>query len=262
MSFFRVIIPNNNSEPWIRHGLDSIVSQSFKDWELVIIDDHSEDKSPEIVAEYAEKYPIIFKRLEEKKGFPGDVRMEAIKYAQDSEYTIFLDSDDWFNDQFVFERVKKKADETHADIIRMPFIIYMAPSNVVPVMISDSTLEQFIESPFVAPWTKAVKTSKTQPFEIQSIYDDISNHLALADTIDTVTSISDYCVVWNRQESNKNSVTVDINGTEWKRRKYHGSLFRLYSSCVMTKYNRPAVQNKADGWAGFAKTMIQEEKLL
>ena len=263
MSFFRVIIPNNNSEPWIEHGLQTIFDQTFKDWELVIVDDASVDNSPNIIKKFAEKYPITFVRLPQKKGFPGDVREVALQYATDSEYTLFLDSDDWFADNEVFEAVYNKAMETHADVIRMPFLIYENASRITPVVMTDKNIKEFVESPFVAPWTKAVKTSKMQPFETQSIYDDILNHLLLADTVDTIVSLDKpFCAVWNRQQTNHGSVTVDINGDEWKQRKYHASLFRMAATCTITKFNRPEVQERADGWANFAKTMIKQENLI
>lgn len=263
MSFFRVIIPNNNSEQWIEHGLQTIADQTFKDWELVIVDDASVDNSPSIIEKFAEKYPVTFVRLPQKKGFPGDVREVALQYATDSEYTLFLDSDDWFAEKDVFEAVYNKAIETHADVIRMPFLIYESASRITPVVMTDKDIKEFVESPFVAPWTKAVKTSKMQPFETQSIYDDILNHLLTADTADTITYIEKpFCAVWNRQQTNHGSVTVDINGDEWKRRKYCASLFRMCATCTITKFNRECVQERADGWANFAKTMIKQENLI
>ena len=261
--FFRIIIPNNNSEPWIRKGLDSIINQTFKDWELVIVDDASVDNSPAIIKEYAEKYPIILTELPQKKGFPGDVREVALQYATDSEYTLFLDSDDWFADDHVFEAVHAKAQEGFPDVIRMPFIIYESEVRQTPVVMTDKNIKEFAESPFVAPWTKAVRTCKMQHFETQSIYDDILNHLLLADTIDTISYIeAPFCAVWNRQQTNQGSVTVDINGDEWKRRKYCASLFRMCATCTITKFNRECVQERADGWATFAKNMIKQENLI
>ena len=262
MSFFRVIIPNNNSEPWIRYGLKTIFDQTCKDWQLVIVDDASVDNSPSIIQEYVDKYPITFIRLEEKKGFPGDVRNIAMQYATDTEYTIFMDSDDWFCNDTAFEDVKKKAEKTHADVIRMPFQIYESQYRVTPCPLTDSSVEEFVASPYIAPWTKAVKTSKLTRFPEQLIYDDILEHLTLADEIDTVTYIDTYCISWNRQQSNYNSVTVDINSTEWKKRKYHASLFRLYADCIFTEFKRDFVQTRADGWGEFARNMIKNENLL
>jgi glycosyltransferase involved in cell wall biosynthesis len=262
MSYFRIIIPNNNSEPWIEYGLKSIFKQTCTDWHLVIVDDASVDNSPAIIEKYVGLYPITFVRLHEKKGFPGDVRNIAMKYATDTEYTIFMDSDDWFVNDTAFADVKAKAEETHADVIRMPFQIYESQYRVTPCPLTDSSVEEFVASPYIAPWTKAVKTSKLTKFPEQLIYDDILEHLTLADEIDTVTYIDTYCISWNRQQSNYNSVTVDINSTEWKKRKYHASLFRLYADCIFTEFKRDFVQTRADGWGEFARNMIKNENLL
>lgn len=262
MSFFRIIIPNNNSEPWIEYGLKSIFDQTCKDWHLVIVDDASVDNSVSIIKKYVDRYPITLIELKDKKGFPSDVRNVGLEYAQDSEYTLFMDSDDWFADNQVFAKIKAKADETHADVIRMPFIIYQGANNTIYVPLSDEDVKAFATSPFIAPWTKAIKTSKMVEFPPETMFEDIVHQLRLADKIDTVAYLTEACYVWNRQPSNNGSVTMDINSTEWKRRKYHASLFRLYAHCIYTKYDRDFVQAMSDSWANFARETIQKEKLL
>lgn len=262
MSFFRIIIPNNNSEPWIEYGLKSIFDQTCKDWELVIVDDCSQDKSPEIIRSYLGKYPIRYVELGEKLGFPSDVRNVGLKFATDSKYTLFMDSDDWFADNQVFENIKAKALETDADIIRMPFLLYQSPSNVTYIPMPDDNIKAFATSPFIAPWTKAIKTSVMVGFPPETMFEDIVHQLRLADKVNTVTYLETPCYVWNRQESNNGSVTMDINSTEWKRRKYHASLFRLYAHCIYTKYDRDYVQAMSDSWANFAKETIKKENLI
>lgn len=262
MSFFRIIIPNNNSEPWIEYGLKSIFDQTCKDWHLVIVDDASIDNSVSIIKKYVDRYPITLIELKDKKGFPSDVRNIGLQYETDSEYTLFMDSDDWLTDKEVFAKIKKKAEETHADIIRLPFLIYKAPNDIIPIPLNEESVESFTASPFIAPWTKATKTSVMVEFPPETMFEDIVHQLRLADVVNTVTHIDDYCYAWNRQESNNGSVTMDISGSEWKRRKYHASLFRLYAHCIYTKYNRDFVQAMSDSWANFARETIQKEKLL
>lgn len=90
-----VIIPMFNAEKTIKECLDSLVNQTvFNNMELVIVDDHSTDRSPEIVMEYESRYPdnILFIRLDENAG-PGNARNVAIEYAS-GEYIGFVDSDD------------------------------------------------------------------------------------------------------------------------------------------------------------------------
>lgn len=262
MSFFRIIIPNNNSEPWIEYGLKSIFDQTCKDWHLVIVDDASIDNSVSIIKKYVDRYPITLVELKDKKGFPSDVRNIGLQYETDSEYTLFMDSDDWFADNQVFAKIKAKADETHADVIRMPFVIYQGANNTIYIPLSDEDVKAFATSPFIAPWTKAIRTSKMVEFPPETMFEDIVHQLRLADKIDTVAYLTEACYVWNRQPSNNGSVTMDINSSEWKRRKYHASLFRLYAHCIYTKYDRDFVQAMSDSWANFARETIQKEKLL
>ncbi len=64
-----IIIPVYNSEKTLKKCLDSILNQSFKDRELVIVNDASEDKSSEIIKNYADKYKnILFFDKTERKG--------------------------------------------------------------------------------------------------------------------------------------------------------------------------------------------------
>ena len=50
--FFSIIIPLYNKEHYIKSTIDSVISQSFKDWEAIIINDGSTDKSSDIILQY------------------------------------------------------------------------------------------------------------------------------------------------------------------------------------------------------------------
>lgn len=54
-----VIIPMYNAEKYIKKTLNSIIEQSYQNWEIIIIVNGSEDKSPDIIREYEKKYPEI-----------------------------------------------------------------------------------------------------------------------------------------------------------------------------------------------------------
>jgi glycosyltransferase involved in cell wall biosynthesis len=81
-----------NSEKYLRETLDSIVNQTYKDWELVVINDGSTDSTEDIIYEYIKKgYPIIY-HYQENKGL-GYSRNEALKRSQ-GEFIAFIDHDD------------------------------------------------------------------------------------------------------------------------------------------------------------------------
>jgi glycosyltransferase involved in cell wall biosynthesis len=81
-----------NSEPFLDETLRSIVAQTYKDWELVVIDDGSTDSTGSIIREYISRgYPIVYHR-QENHGL-GYSRNEAIKRSS-GQYIAFIDHDD------------------------------------------------------------------------------------------------------------------------------------------------------------------------
>ena len=89
-----IITPTYNSEKYLSNCLDSILDQSHTDWELIVIDDNSKDKTKLILKEYQNLYPKKIKLiLLEKNIGPGLARNKGIEIAQ-GEYITFIDSDD------------------------------------------------------------------------------------------------------------------------------------------------------------------------
>lgn len=81
-----------NSEKYLRETLQSVVEQTYKDWELVIINDGSSDSTESIISEYIKHgYPVIY-QYQENKGL-GASRNEALKLSQ-GEFIAFIDHDD------------------------------------------------------------------------------------------------------------------------------------------------------------------------
>jgi glycosyltransferase involved in cell wall biosynthesis len=87
-----------NSERYLRETLDSIINQTFKSWELVIIDDGSSDSTESIIQEYIKKgYPIVY-HYHTNKGLAHS-RNEAFKRSN-GEFIAFIDHDDlWLPDK-------------------------------------------------------------------------------------------------------------------------------------------------------------------
>ena len=81
-----------NSERYLRETLQSIIEQTYKNWELIIINDGSSDSTESIVYEYKDKgYPIIY-QYQDNKGL-GASRNEALKLSH-GKYIAFIDHDD------------------------------------------------------------------------------------------------------------------------------------------------------------------------
>jgi len=92
-SLISIITPSYNSSKYIEKTIDSVISQTYKKWEMIIIDDASPDKANEIIKEYCKKDSRIkLIHLERNMG-PANARNEGIKQAR-GKYIAFLDSDD------------------------------------------------------------------------------------------------------------------------------------------------------------------------
>src|SRR5690554_1291639 len=93
MSLVSIITPSYNSSPFISNTLKSVASQSFDNWEMIIVDDYSSDNSAEVIQQYASQDPRIkFIQLEKNSG-AAVARNTAIEAAQ-GRFIAFLDSDD------------------------------------------------------------------------------------------------------------------------------------------------------------------------
>ena len=91
-SLFSVIIPVYNVERYLRKCLDSILIQSFKDFEVILVDDGSKDKSGTICDEYATKDERI-SVLHKENGGVSSARNAGIDKAS-GEWILFVDADD------------------------------------------------------------------------------------------------------------------------------------------------------------------------
>ncbi|MBQ8894627.1 MAG: glycosyltransferase [Clostridia bacterium] len=120
--FFSIILPIYNVEKYLEQCIESILCQSFDDYELILVDDGSKDKSPSICDRYAEKDARI-KVIHKENGGLSDARNVGTKLAQGF-YIIYIDSDDYvistsfLND--IYEQIKK----TESDLILYKFSKY------------------------------------------------------------------------------------------------------------------------------------------
>lgn len=95
-----IITPCYNSAPYITEAIHSVISQSYSNWEMLIVDDCSSDNSSSIIQSYASiDNRIKYFKTEVRSGAPAQPRNIGIEKAQ-GEYIAFLDSDDiWLSDK-------------------------------------------------------------------------------------------------------------------------------------------------------------------
>lgn len=97
--FFSIIVPVYNVEKYIHQCLDSIIAQTYSDWECILVDDGSTDKSGMICDEYA-KVDSRIKVIHKPNGGVSSARNLGLENAT-GEWVCFLDSDDWWSESFL-----------------------------------------------------------------------------------------------------------------------------------------------------------------
>lgn len=95
MPKFSIIVPCYNLEPWIRECLDSVLAQSYADWECIVVDDESTDGSGLVLDEYAERIPRL-RVIHQRNAGEGGARNAGLAVAE-GEWVLFLDGDDVIN---------------------------------------------------------------------------------------------------------------------------------------------------------------------
>ena len=159
-----VVVPVYNAEKYLRQCLDSILSQSFSDWECILVDDGSGDGSAQICDEYANK-DARFRTFHQENAGVSSARNFGIEKAS-GEYLVFLDSDDFLENNclenlldrkfipdltvFAFSKVQ---DGNVIGIKKLQTIFSDNPEQVKEILLS-MKVNSYTSDAFCFPWNK------------------------------------------------------------------------------------------------------------
>ena len=110
-----VVIPIYNVAQYLSQCVDSVLSQSYQDLEIILVDDGSTDECPKICDDYQQKDARI-RVIHKENGGLSDARNAGMKKAT-GEWTLFVDSDDWI-DQEAIAKLYQFAIENRCDIVQ------------------------------------------------------------------------------------------------------------------------------------------------
>ena len=114
-----VIVPFYNVEGYIEKCLETLVNQTLKDIEIILVNDGSKDRSIDIVKKFLKQYPEKIVYLEKENGGLSDARNFAIPYAK-GEYIAFLDSDDYV-EKDMYQLMYDIAQKEKSDMVECDF---------------------------------------------------------------------------------------------------------------------------------------------
>lgn len=157
-----VIVPVYNVEKYLRRCIDSILAQTFTDFELLLIDDGSKDQSGEICDDYAESDKRFVVIHQENHGV-SKTRQKALDMVS-TDYVAFIDPDDYIEKDYL-EKLYNAADKTNADLVWCDYVENRLNSDTVhPCDLSDKSrvglLRGILDSKFSAVlWNKLFRVS-------------------------------------------------------------------------------------------------------
>lgn len=176
-----VIVPIYNVEKYLARCVDSIVNQTYKNLEIILVDDGSPDRCPQMCDDYAEKDSRI-KVVHKKNGGLSDARNAGMAVAT-GEYISFIDSDDYVSDDF-FECLldvmnKENSDIAECSVVKLyednRFDEFSDDLSVKTYDTQDAMSALIAENPFHQHvWNKLYKTEliKDIPYAVGKLNED------------------------------------------------------------------------------------------
>ena len=203
-----IIVPVYNVEEYLPRCLDSLVHQTLKEIEIIVVNDGSPDGSQKIIDKYQKKYPKKIKSYIKKNGGLSDARNFGIKYAT-GEYIAFLDSDDYV-ELDTYEKLYDKAIENDFDMV-VCNLIYEYPdkqlkatSNILKDINGIESIKKSMLNIYPAAWNKLYKKELFKnkiSFKKGVWFEDVEFIYRLLPHVNSIGVIKDYLIHYVQREN-------------------------------------------------------------
>ena len=228
---FSIIMPLYNKAPYVRKAVESVVGQTYSDWELVIVDNGSTDGSGEIVASISDSR-IQIVRLGENIG-PGGARNHGVEKST-APWICFLDADDWWEPTFLEEMVGLIERHPDAGIYGTGYyIVKNGKERIAPIGVETGFHEGEINYCKVYSKTLCMPLTSITVAIPRSLFEEsggFKTHLRLGEDFDLWIRIAlkHKVVLLNKPSSNYNQdVAVTYRGTHHLRAPEEHMLWNL-----------------------------------
>lgn len=171
-----IIVPVYNVEEYLDKCLNSLVNQTLKDIEIIVVNDGTKDNSQDIIDKYVSNYPKLVKSYIKENGGLSSARNYGLKFAS-GEYIAFVDSDDYV-ELDMYEKMYNKAKKENLDIVVCDTINFYDDRMVYlksNLNYSNDVIKNYIISPPMAP-IRLYKRNifNNQEFEEGIYYEDLN----------------------------------------------------------------------------------------
>lgn len=224
---FCIIIPNYNNDhgniegkTFLQKCIESVLNQTYKNFEIIIVDDMSTDTSVETVENYVEKDKRVHLIRNNRKRYNGGSRNVGIEYAMnnlDFDYFAMLDSDDFFVDENVLQKINDNLWDCELMLLGCEMIF---PDGTTQTKINeyDNYKDFFIcdNKTWCTAWSRVIRKDKIVYFPESTLMEDRTWAYEQADNVslENVRNLKEVCYVWNRLNTT-NSVSLK-RGNMWE----------------------------------------------
>ena len=251
---FSIVIPNFNNEKWLEKCLNSVLNQTYKNYEIIFIDDMSTDNSLEIANRLLKDHKVI--RVPYKK-YNGGARNIGILEAT-GDYIVCLDSDDWLKNENTLLEINQQLEEE--DVMFLGFDLYKdGKEDLFPFVPNYETLEQAFKNDVCAIWTKVVRADllKDTLFPESTLAEDRVHHYRICEKANSFTCLNKSTHVWNR--SNTTSVTTKREAMwEMSIYKHLGEMYYFIATTKNETYKEWVKQKFTKQWAELSQKRYQQ----
>ena len=197
-----IIVPFYNVEGYIEKCLDTLVNQTLKDIEIILVNDGSTDRSIEIVNKFLRRYPEKLVYLEKENGGLSDARNYAIPYTK-GEYIAFLDSDDYV-EKDMYEEMYNMAKKENSDMVECNFYWEYPDKQKEDIGTIYHGKNEMIEKIRVVAWNKLIKREILEKSEVRFPkgyrYEDTEFTYKLIPYIEKVSFLKKPCIHYVQRE--------------------------------------------------------------
>ena len=224
---FCIIIPNYNNDhgniegkTFLQKCIESVLNQTYKNFEIIIVDDMSTDTSVKTIEKYRKQDNRITLIKNSRKRYNGGSRNVGIEYAMnnlDFDYFAMLDSDDWFKDNEVLQKINDNLWDCELMLLGCEMIF---PDGTTQTKINeyDNYKDFFIcdNKTWCTAWSRVIRKDKIIYFPESCIMEDRTWAYEQADNVslENVRNLKEVCYVWNRLNTT-NSVSLK-RGNMWE----------------------------------------------
>lgn len=203
---FSIIIPNYNNEIWLEKCLGSVLEQTYKNYEIIFVDDMSTDNSYKVAKELLKKPHKVIKL--KSRRLNGGARNEAILRAK-GDYLVFLDSDDWLADKDVLKDYNKNL--WGQDIM----FVELRSTSGGKFGLKYRDKYEAMASPHGGACLKVIKRQLAQKhlYNEGTLMEDRNHHCRVCYYMETFTNYDRIGTIWNR--NNTTSVTTVRDKALW-----------------------------------------------